>query len=287
MRDDRFSQPSTLLAFNTHQLLSGVPMSVFGAYSRYYNLLYKDKDYAGETEYVHGLIQKHCQGAQSILDLGCGTGRHDLLMARKGYDVTGIDLSEEMLAVARSQPLIPHPSSGDALVAPTHPSFHHGDIRSVRLDLTFDAVVSLFHVMSYQTTNDDLRAAFATARDHLKPGGIFVFDCWYGPAVLTDRPVVRVKRLEDDVIAVTRIAEPVMHANQNMVDVNYQVFITDKASGDVDVLKETHQMRYLFLPEIEMYLSEVGMDIVAAEEWMAGKPPGFGSWGVCFVAKRK
>jgi SAM-dependent methyltransferase len=136
-------------------------MSVFGAYSQYYNLLYKDKDYAGETEYVHGLIQKHRQGAQSILDLGCGTGRHDLLLAHMGYEVTGIDLSEEMLAIARSQTLIPHPSPLKSTCSSVN--FHQGDIRSIRLERSFDAVVSLFHVISYQTTNDDLRAAFATA----------------------------------------------------------------------------------------------------------------------------
>ena len=78
-------------------------MSVFGSYSHYYNLLYKDKDYVGETEYIHNLILKHKRGAASILNLGCGTGRHDLLLAQMGYEVTGVDQSEEMLAVANSQ----------------------------------------------------------------------------------------------------------------------------------------------------------------------------------------
>ena len=202
-------------------------MPVFGAYSRYYNLLYQDKDYDGEAEYVHNLIRKHQPGATSILNLGCGTGRHDLLLAQMGYEVTGIDQSEEMLAVATSQlsSLISqqecaHPSNLNSRQGSL--SFQQGDIRTIRLNKTFDVVTSLFHVISYQTTNDDLRAAFATARAHLKPGGIFIFDCWYGPAVLTDRPAVRVKRLEDTAIFVTRIAEPVMHPNDNIVDVNYQ-----------------------------------------------------------------
>ena len=253
-------------------------MAVFGTYSRYYNLLYKDKDYAGETEYVKSLIGKHNPGALSILDLGCGTGRHDLLLAEKGYEVTGVDRSEEMLAVAHSQL---------STLNPQRPSctFHQGDIRSVRLDTSFDVVISLFHVMCYQTTNDDLAAAFATARAHLKPGGIFIFDCWYGPAVLTDRPAVRVKRLEDEAIAVTRIAEPVMHPNDNIVDVNYQVFIRDKLSGDVEELQETHRMRYLFRPEIELLLSEHGLVIVGDAEWMTDKEPGSDTWGVCYVVQ--
>lgn len=255
-------------------------MSVFGSYSRYYNLLYRDKDYAGEAEHVHCLIQRHFPGAKTVLDLGCGTGRHDLLLAGKGYSMTGVDLSEEMLAVANSQ--LPSLNA-------QQPSFNYvqGDIRNVRLNKTFDVVISLFHVMSYQTTNDDLAAAFATVRAHLESGGIFIFDCWYGPSVLTDRPAVRVKRLEDEKIAVTRIAEPVMHPNENVVDVNYHVFVRDKASGGVSELKETHRMRYLFRPEIEAFLREKKMEIIESSEWMSGRKPGFDTWSVCFVAKNR
>lgn len=253
-------------------------MPVFGAYSRYYNLLYKDKDYAGETEYIQGLIRKYHPHAKKILDLGCGTGRHDILLAEKGYDIIGVDMSEEMLSVANSQL---------SSLKPRHLSlnFIHDDIRTVRLGSTFDVVTSLFHVMSYQTTNDDLFAAFATARAHLKAGGIFIFDCWYGPAVLTDRPSVRVKRLENNEISVTRIAEPVMHPNKNMVDVNYRVFVRDKATGEVEELQETHRMRYLFRTEVDLLLRETAMDIIEASEWMTGHEPGFDTWGICFVVK--
>jgi hypothetical protein len=57
-------------------------------------------------------------------------------------------------------------------------------------------VFSLFHVMSYQTSNKDLQDAFETAKINLKPGEIFIFDCWYGSSVLTDRPVGRVNALK-------------------------------------------------------------------------------------------
>jgi len=252
-------------------------VSVFGAYSRYYNLFYKDKDYAGEAAYVHDLVKKHHPGAQSLLDLGCGTGKHAFLLGERGLDVAGVDRSEEMLAVAKARL-----AEGNASAARL--SFHQGDIRTIRLARSFDVVVSLFHVMSYQTGNDDLLAAFATAREHLNPGGVFIFDCWYGPAVLTGRPAVRVKRLEDEEISVIRIAEPVMHPNDNLVEVNYQVLVRDKATGAVDELKETHRMRYLFRPEIELLLAGAGMKLVAAAEWMTDSEPGFDTWGACFVA---
>jgi hypothetical protein len=154
----------------------------------------------------------------------------------------------------------------------------------VRLMTTIAGQVAV--AVEKMSINDDLQAAFATVRGHLEPGGIFIFDCWYGPAVLTDPPVVRVKRLEDEAIAVTRIAEPAMNANQNLVEVNYQILIRDKANGEVEELRETHRMRYLFRPEIELLLQAAGMTIVEEMEWMTGHPLGFATWGGCFVARK-
>jgi SAM-dependent methyltransferase len=248
-------------------------MSVFANYARYYDLLYKDKDYACEADYVHGLLHRYGNNPKSILELGCGTGKHAMLLAEKGYSVTGVDQSEAMLAKARERK-----AKSNLPI-----QFYAGDVRSVRLNQKFDSVISLFHVMSYQITNKDLLDAFETARVHLKPGGIFIFDCWYGPAVLTDRPVVRVKRLEDEAIQVTRIAEPEMHPNENVVDVNYMVFIRDKIKGTVDEVKEQHKMRYLFKPEIELLLQLAGLKTLYAEEWVTSKIPDFDTWGVVFV----
>ena len=247
-------------------------MSVFAAYSKYYDLLYRDKDYPGEARYIHELVTKHRPGARTVLDLGCGTGRHAQLLAERDYQLTGVDLSEEMLKVARE--------SGPQL------SFVQGDVRSVRLGKTFDVVLSLFHVMSYQTTNADLRAALSTVREHLAPGGLFVFDCWYGPAVLSSRPETRVKRLEDASIQVTRLAEPVLHPNDNLVDVNYHVLIRDKQSGAVEELRETHKMRYLFAPEVLLLLDGAGLRLTQLSEFMSDREPGFETWNAVFIGTR-
>lgn len=249
-------------------------MSVFAAYSAYYDLLYADKDYASEAEYVARVIERYRPGSVHILDLGCGTGRHDSLLAAMNHRVTGVDVSEDMLRVARA-------SARDGAA-----EFVHGDVRAVRLGKTFDIVVSLFHVMSYQTTNDDLVAAFATAREHLAPGGVFLFDCWYGPAVLTDRPTTRIKRLEDERIAVTRLAEPVMHPNENLVDVNYQVLIRDKRTNAVEELREKHSMRYLFAPEVGALLQRAGLRLLDSREFLTDRNPGFDTWTVMFAASR-
>jgi SAM-dependent methyltransferase len=254
-------------------------MNIFKNYASYYNLLYRDKDYIGEAQFIHQLIQNHTPNAQSILELGCGTGNHATLLAKEGYSVHGIDFSDEMLQQARDRlSTIPY----ELL---SHLTFSSGDIRQVRLDQKFDVILSLFHVISYQTTNEDLQAAFTTAKEHLKPGGIFIFDCWYGPAVLSETPSIRVKRLENDEVQITRIAEPLMYPNDNLVDVNYQVFIKDKINGTVDELQEIHRMRYLFKPEINLLLNNLGFIIVDCNEWITGYIPSFKTWGVYCVAK--
>jgi SAM-dependent methyltransferase len=255
-------------------------LSVFAGYSRYYDLLYRDKDYAAEARHVHEILQKHAPGVRSLVELGCGTGAHAAELASLGYEVVGVDMSDGMLAAAAAR------KAELPAVQAERIAFSHGDARSVRLGRQFGAVVSLFHVISYQTSNSDLTAAFATASAHLEPGGVFVFDCWYGPAVLTERPSTVVKNLSDDAIDVKRVAEPRMHVEENVVDVNYAVTITDRITGKVETLNETHRMRYLFTPELAMMLEGAGMALIESREWMTDSAPGFNSWSACFVARK-
>ena len=211
------------------------------------------------------------------MELGSGTGKHAKLLAEAGYPVHGIERSPEMLArAAASAKEYPMGARTDRL------DFTQEDIRTVRLGKHFDAVVALFHVMSYQTTNEDVRAAFETARRHLNKGGIFIFDVWYGPAVLTKRPETRIKRVKDEKTEITRLAEPVLHPNENLVAVNYHVFVRDLASKTVAELKETHAMRYFFKPEIELWSSVTGFTPKHAAEWFTEQPISTATWGACF-----
>jgi len=255
-------------------------LSVFEAYSQYYDLLYRDKDYAKEADYIKGLIEREHPRARTLLDLGCGTGRHDFLLTERGYRVTGVDMSADMLKVADAERTKRARAGG-----PQPPEFAQGDVRSVRLGQRFDVVVSLFHVMSYQTSNADLLAAFETLREHLAPGGVILFDSWYGPTVLTDRPVVRIKRLSGDGYDVTRLAEPVLHPNENVVDVNYQIMIADRGTGKTEKLEETHRMRYLFVPEVQALLERVGLRLDRACEFLTDGELSFSTWNALFVAR--
>lgn len=244
---------------------------VFNAYSRYYDLLYRDKDYAGEVAYISSLLTRHGISTGNLLEFGSGTGKHGRLLAAQGYTVHGIELSADMVANAKTAPGF---------------TCQQGDIACTTIGQQYDAVLSLFHVISYQTSNDQLQAVFANAAAHLHPGGLFIFDFWYSPAVYTQKPVVRIKRMASELVEITRIAEPVIYPNENRVDVNYTIYARDLTAGTVQTLQETHPMRHFSLPEIHLLAEAQGFQPISAEEFLTGATPSESSWGVCVVLQR-
>lgn len=254
---------------------------VFNAYSQYYDLLYKDKDYETETEYVHNIITKYCKQASHVLELGCGTGIHALRLAEKGYQVEGIDLSETMLRMALER-------QAEAPIAIAQKlSFLEGDARSYVSTIKFDAIISLFHVLSYMTNHDDLHKTFKTVKNHLKPHGVFIFDCWHGPGVLADKPVSRVRTFENETTCIKRTSVPGFFPEKNIVDVNFEIDILDKQTNKHTVLHEIHSMRYLFIEELKNIADINGLEFIHAEEWLTGNTLSEKSWNACYVCKNK
>ena len=256
-------------------------MTVFADYARYYNLLYREKDYAEETNFVLETLRQHGCSPKTLLDLGCGTGRHALEMARRGIAVTGVDMSETMLSMGREQL-----SLQDAASLPSPlPDLYQGDARTFRGDRQFDAVTSLFHVMSYQNTEEDALAVLLTAREHLCPDGFFLFDFWYGPGVLTDLPTIRERLMEDDLIRIHRRAVPEHRVEENTVTVNYTVTITDKNEAERGRLEESHSMRYWFLPELRYLAKQAGLQVCGEGGWMHAHAPGMNDWNAWMLVR--
>jgi len=245
---------------------------VFNAYSRYYDLLYRDKDYSAEVGYISTLLTRYSVSGSDLLEFGSGTGKHARMLAQRGYRVTGIERSADM--VAQSEIV-------DGF------NCYQGDICTVQMGRTFDAVLSLFHVISYQVSNGAVRAVFARAAEHLRKDGLFIFDVWYSPAVYAKRPDVRVKRMADDLLEVTRIAEPLIVPNENRVDVSYTVFVHELASGKSHSFSEIHPMRHFSLPELDLLAELSGFERLAAEAFLTGAEPSEETWGVCLVLRKK
>ncbi len=255
-------------------------MSNFQKYSDFYDLLYRDKDYAAEAEYVARTIRSALPAARSILELGSGTGRHGRLLAAMGFDVHGIERSPEMVSLARTAGRPPPLETTGSFTCDV------GDICTANLGRTFDAVIALFHVISYQTTNQALQQAFQVAAAHLAPGGLFLFDVWHGPAVLTERPSVRVKEVADERHRIKRTAHPELDSDRGTVKVVYQMECEDRRSGEAVQFSEEHLMRYLFATEVDLIAQGCGLRRVATEEFLTGQPPSPSTWGVAYLLQR-
>lgn len=244
---------------------------VFKDYARSYDTMYQDKDYKSECDFIEAVCDKFkLAPCNSILDLGSGTGGHAIPLAERGYTVHGVDLSPVMLARAQEK--------GEQSSAASRLSWSQGDLGLVRLSKQFDLVICMFAVMSYQVSNAQLKAAFHTVRTHLRPGGLFICDFWYGPAVLRDPPVTRERWIPAGAERISRKATPSIDFNSNSVQVSYEL-TTYRGEEALGVVRESHQMRYLFLPELELIGSLAQLKLVGSSDCCKiGQPPSEKTW---------
>ncbi len=250
-------------------------MEVFQDYAYYYNAFYQDKDYKGEAAQIDLLLKKYGENVKSVISFGCGTGRHECELYNMGYQCSGIDMSELMIEIARKHVY----EEGKNI------DFFVSDIREHKSQVKFDAVISLFHVMSYQIGNRDILDAFSAAKNCLRRGGLFLFDVWYGPGVLSDKPAVRVREIDNEENKLVRIARPVMHDKENMVDVCYEVLVINQKTNIVKKIEETHHMRYFFRPELEYFLQQAGFELICNLDCNTLEETDYGSWTSYFIAR--
>src|SRR5439155_10485688 len=222
---------------------------VFGRdYAAAYDDLYRDKGYLAECDLIERVFETYGQIAvRRVLDLGCGTGGHAVPLAQRGYDVVGVDRSRDMLERAHAQN------------SPAR--FELGEIGDLNLGETFDAALMMFAVLGYQVGNTDVQAALATARRHVRPSGLFFCDFWYGPAVLAQRPSERVKVIDVSRGQVIRVAAGDLDTLHDLCMVRYHVWRIEDGRLTIEA-REQHPMRYFFAPELELFLSAAGFELV-------------------------
>ena len=220
---------------------------VFGSiYADAYDLLYREKDYTAESGLIKRLLESYGDGSvRSILDLGCGTGNHIFPLAREGYELAGVDRSLEMLGHARKKSAA-FQSNGRA-------TFCQGDIRNVDLQRRFDAAIMMFAVLGYQLDNADVLAALETARRHLRSGGLFIFNVWYGPAVLHQRPSERVKVIPTSEGKILRVTSGKLDVQRHLCTVSYHLWRLEQGQM-LGETQEAHSVRYFFPLELNLFL---------------------------------
>ena len=228
--------------------------SVFGtAYAKAYDAFYQDKDYGQECDLIEAILRQYdSRPVRSILDLGCGTGGHALPLAERGYEIVGIDRSEDMLAELRAKTL----GRKDIRV-----HAQPGNIRHLELDRRFDAALLMFAVLGYQIENDDVLGTLISARRHLEPGRLLIFDVWFGPAVLIVRPEDKIKTVSSENGEWTRKTSGSLDLLKQICKIRY--LVSEIRNGTtVDGAEEEHRMRYFFPRELELLLDESGFQLI-------------------------
>lgn len=225
---------------------------VFNRYGEYYDLIYWDKDYEKECDFLEDIF-KECSSipVRSIFDGGCGTGGHAMPLVRRGYEVVGVDASQVMVGKAREK------AKGAGLKI----DFRVADLCSLNLDRKFDAAICMFAVMDYLIANRDVEKVIGNVRKVLRQGALFIFDVWNGLAVLRILPEVRVKVVEDGGKRVIRWVHPELDPFNHLCRDHYHLIVTE-GEKIVDEITETHTLRYFFPQEISHYLEENGFEVV-------------------------
>jgi SAM-dependent methyltransferase len=185
--------------------------------------------------------------------------------------VVGVDRSEAMLEHARAR------GSSARFVC--------GDILGLDLGERFDAVVMMFAVLGYQVANAEVLGALASVRRHLRPGGLFVADAWYGPAVLRQRPTDRVKVQDMPAGQLIRAASGELDVRHHLCRVRYHVWRIDQAQR-VSETTEEHRMRYFFPLELEAFAQQSGLEVLRLGQFPEfDQDPDEASWNVMFAAR--
>ena len=253
-------------------------MDIFKHYSKYYDLIYSDKNYTTEVNYVESLFQNKTR-CKNILEFGCGTGIHAKMLAQKDYFVHGIDSSPEMIKVAKDR------SSDLDRDIFNNISFECSDIRHFRSNNKYDNIISLFHVICYLTSNKDIEDAFRNAYVHLKKGGSFIFDIWHAPAIIEDDFSIRFKSLENSDLLINRYTRPSLHAD-NISKIDYDIYIFDKSKETWSFVDETHFIRFFTISEIKYFAEKTGFSFAIGEEWITGNTPSSKTWSVTIVLNK-
>jgi SAM-dependent methyltransferase len=213
-------------------------------YAQSYDDFNRGKDYVSEVDFLEKIFENFNKKPVKILDLGCGTGLHDIVLKQRGYKVTGLDLSKQMIDLAANR--------GDGM------RFVVGDMSDFNLDEKFDVIICMFSSLGYVVEDEKLKSFFKCCREHLNPGGLLIFDVWNGDGVLNLRPEERQKVIEEDDLRIIRTSHPNLdeYKHVNNIKFDIKVYAFD--------YEENHIVRYFFVDELKEFMEKESFEFLCS-----------------------
>lgn len=249
-----------------------------GHHADLYDLFYADKPYAAEANFVMSRFEEFgVPSGSEVIDIACGTGRHALELAARGYRVVGIDRSDDMLNRARES----------AAKAAASIEFFVRDMRNLDLPgRRFAGATCLFDSIGYVASTNNVIEALRSIHEHLRPGGILVLEYWHAAAMLRLYDPVRVRRWRTPDSDVERISETVLRVPEQLADVHYTIH-EFRDDGACVTMSETHTNRYFLCEEMDVLLRAAGFVPVARYAGFDETAPiNEDTWHVVAVARR-
>ena len=139
-----------------------------------YDRMMKNVNYTRWCDYIESIFGLYGHKPKNILDVACGTGALTVLLASKGFQMTGLDKAMGMLDVAKQK----------AARQNLQITFQHGNMLNFQIDQMFDAILCTYDSINYAENEDELKTVFDTVSKHLVPDGLFIFD------ITTERNIV-------------------------------------------------------------------------------------------------
>jgi ubiquinone/menaquinone biosynthesis C-methylase UbiE len=226
--------------------------NIYDKFGRYYNLIYDSfYDYDKECDNLEDLFTKFLKGHPgNILDVGCGTGSHAMELARRGYHVTGIDISSVMIKEAKKK----------AKEASLECEFFVMDMRELDIDKEYDCAICMFGSFDYLTTKRDLGRFLRRLSKVLSEDSIFVFEFWnFNAAQPEFKSWLKVK---DENMNLIRLAESKLNERTKINTLNMEFFIFN-VDENVESFTETHRLRCYTVSEIKSLFLDYGFKIIA------------------------
>ncbi|MBM7691835.1 SAM-dependent methyltransferase [Peribacillus deserti] len=221
----------------------------YGQFAYLYDELMKDVPYAKWVDLFKKQMDKYSSGGKKVLDLACGTGEISVRLAREGLQVTGVDLSEEMLSVAQAK------TAGEGLAVP----FFQQNMTDLSGLGTFDAVTIFCDSLNYLKSPEDVKAAFHSVSKHLERNGLFMFDVH---SVFKMEQIFNNATFAHDDEEISYIWNSFPAAEPLSVEHELSFFVLDSASGKYDRFEEVHFQRTFTQETYHKWLEESGFELL-------------------------
>ena len=252
-------------------------MEAYTGFAQVYDIFMDNVPYEEWAEYLTSLLREYGVDSGLVLDLGCGTGSMTEILAADGYDMIGVDNSEDMLEIAQEKKL----RSGHDIL------YLLQDMREFELYGTVRAVVSVCDSVNYITESEELTEVFRLVNNYLDPGGIFIFDF---NTEYKYREILGEQTIAEDRGECSFIWDNCYYEEERINEYDLTLFIRDNAASHAGSelyrkYRETHFQRGYTLGEIRELIGQSGLEFVTVYDAFTKDEPGERSERIYVIAR--